>query len=166
MELYFLRHGHAVEPGSLKITADSERPLTPEGVKKMKKTALGMRSIGVEPGHIVSSPYLRARQTAELAAEGLRHKKKIRFTDTLTPGAACANLTEFLAGFDPEDKLLLVGHQPSIGNFITHFLREEGAVRIDVKKASLCFLTTPGSAAPGSATLRWFVPSRFLRELA
>ena len=96
MELYFLRHAIAAEMGTLQVTDDSQRPLIPEGVKKMKKGAEGMVRMGLSFDVILSSPYVRARQTAEIAAEALGHKPKIKFTNALTPEASFKELEKLL----------------------------------------------------------------------
>jgi phosphohistidine phosphatase len=166
MELYFLRHAAAVEPGTPGYTRDADRPLTLEGVKKMKQAARGMKRMELQPDFVVSSPYLRARQTAELAVQGLRWRSKIAFSEALVPSGSLDELEALLGGYGPNSKLLLVGHQPSLGTFISGLLTRPGDLNVDVRKGSLCCVEFSGSAARGGGVLRWFLRNRFLRALA
>src|SRR5262249_3417512 len=92
MNLYLLRHGLAAELSTAGLSKDSERPLTPKGSRKLKKIAAGMKALELKFDLILSSPYVRARQTAELIAESLHAGKKIEFTATLTPGGSQSEL--------------------------------------------------------------------------
>ena len=77
MKLYFLRHAIAAEKSGL--DKDSERPLTPEGIRQMKDVAQGMKKLGLVFDRVISSPFIRARQTAEVACKGVGCKSKIEF---------------------------------------------------------------------------------------
>jgi len=85
MNIYIIRHAIAVEEGTPGYESDSERPLTDKGRKKMRQIARGLRNIGVEFDLILSSPYVRARETAEILAQVFKVKKKIAFTENLIP---------------------------------------------------------------------------------
>ena len=93
MNLYILRHGIAVDHGTPGFSNDADRPLTPEGERKLQRIAKAMQALDLGLDLILTSPYLRARQTAEGVAEVLKLRKKLEFTYTLTPGgstgAAC-----------------------------------------------------------------------------
>ena len=75
MKLYILRHGIAVEPGTPGYETDADRPLTSEGERKMRQIAGAMEALELSFDLILSSPYLRARQTAEIVAEVLTARK-------------------------------------------------------------------------------------------
>src|SRR5256885_16635906 len=87
MELVFLRHGLAVDREEWK-GEDEARPLTAEGVERTKEVVRGLRALKVCPGVILSSPLLRARETAEIAKKGLSSDAKVELADELTPSAA------------------------------------------------------------------------------
>src|SRR5688572_18228018 len=118
MELYFLRHAIAAERAEAGVAGDAERPLTTEGIQKMKKAAQGMKKLELRIDSIISSPYIRARHTAELAAAGLEFSKKIIFSDALTPEASFKDFLKLIKSHEPDDRLLLVGHQPTISDFV------------------------------------------------
>jgi len=165
MELYFLRHAIAAEPGTIAISHDSERPLTAEGIEKMKKAAEGMRRIGLSVDQIVSSPYVRALETANIVAEGLGFKGKIRFSDTLIPNADFKSFFKLLREFKSNEKILLVGHMPSIGEFISTLIFGKEVPAMDYKKGGLCRVDMPDVLMPSAlGQLKWFLTPKLLRH--
>ena len=86
MNLYILRHGPAVERDAPGYSRDQDRPLTPEGRQRIEGITRAMTVLKVNPDAIFSSPFLRARQTAEIVAAALAPRLKLVFTDHLTPG--------------------------------------------------------------------------------
>src|SRR5215216_3073244 len=85
MNLYIVRHAIAVERGAPSSDDDSQRPLTDAGRKKMKKIVKGVRQFKIELDVILSSPYVRARDTAMILANEFNMKKKVAFSDNLIP---------------------------------------------------------------------------------
>src|SRR5215207_9309159 len=85
MEIYVVRHAIAVEQGTPGYESDSQRPLTDKGRRKMRQIARALRNLGVEFDLILSSPYVRARETAEILADVFKMKKKLVFSDNLIP---------------------------------------------------------------------------------
>ena len=96
MNLYLLRHGIAVDPGTPGILSDADRPLTAKGEEKLAQITKAMAALELSFDLILSSPYLRARQTAEIVADAFNARKRIEFTDSLTPGANPKKLIELL----------------------------------------------------------------------
>ena len=94
MNLYFLRHGLAVEAGGREHPKDAERPLTPKGERKLWKISQAMEELELSFDWILSSPYARARQTAEIVAETFGVRKKLQLSETLTPPAALKSLSK------------------------------------------------------------------------
>lgn len=97
MNLYILRHGLAVEPATPGYSKDADRPLTPKGKRKLRKIVAALDALDLSFDLILSSPYLRARQTAEIAARLLSHHGRLELTDTLLPGAHPRKCIELLA---------------------------------------------------------------------
>src|SRR5687767_12246278 len=85
MNLYIIRHAIAVDEATSDSGSDSERPLTDKGRKKMRQIAKALRHLGVEFDLILSSPYVRACETAEILADVLKMKDKIVLSDNLIP---------------------------------------------------------------------------------
>ncbi len=92
MELYLLRHAIAEEPSSARYSDDSLRPLTQEGIEKMRQAATGAKKLEIEIDLILSSPFVRAKQTAEIFAESFAATKKINLTPHLEPIAPFQSL--------------------------------------------------------------------------
>src|SRR5271169_6763046 len=120
MDLYLLRHGLAVEPGTQGFANDADRPLTPKGERKVRKIAEAIEAMGVSFDLILSSPYVRARQTAEVVAEALNLRKKLEFSDALVPAGSVKRLIESLNHRQPSPaNVLLVGHEPYLSELIS-----------------------------------------------
>jgi phosphohistidine phosphatase len=168
MELYFLRHGLAGQHGDPKYKDDSLRPLTAQGQEKTHRAALGMQALGLTFDAVFSSPYLRARQTAETVSRVYKIKKsEIHLTDHLLPPASIEGLLREIHGHFPKSKnVLLVGHEPHLTEMISHLLKSDTHLPIDFKKGGLCCLTLEGPLAKGNAVLNWLLTSGQLGILA
>src|SRR2546430_5887998 len=92
MNLYILRHGIAVEHGAAGYKNDSERPLTGKGERKVRMIAEAMEAMEISFDLILSSPLVRARQTAEIVAGALKAKKRLELTETLAPQESAKSL--------------------------------------------------------------------------
>ena len=92
MNLYVLRHGIAVDQGTPGINSDADRPLTPKGERKTEQIAKAMLAMELSFDVILSSPFVRAKQTAEIIAAELKSKKRLKFSNALAPGGDVANL--------------------------------------------------------------------------
>ena len=166
MNLYFLRHGLAGNREDWK-GADRERPLTEEGVKKMKKAAKGLRELDAHFDWILTSPYRRAYDTARLVAQASGGLKNLRISNSLAPdGDATALLRHLARDFRAWESILLVGPEPALSRFIGVLLGIQHTAALDFKKGSLCKLTAPSLTYGPCATLEWLLPSKILRALA
>jgi phosphohistidine phosphatase len=167
MELYFLRHGIAAErrPGSL--MDESKRPLTMEGVGKMRRIARGMRRLKLDFDVILASPYLRAKQTAEIAAAALGAKGKLIFSDNLAGHGDSVQLVAELREHHRDCKsLLVVGHEPSMSELISTLLVGNRSLQLVLKKGGLCKLTASELRHGRCAALEWLLTPGQLRRLA
>jgi len=168
MNLYLLRHGIAVagdEPG---IESDGERPLTAKGIKRMRKAAKGLRRLGIVFDAILTSPLVRARQTAEIVAEVLSLESQLQEISGLAPESSVENLLFGLARFQNREHLLLVGHQPLLGDTAAFLLHGKDRPRLDIalKKGGICGIEID-SLPPGKpGTLQWLLAPKQLRLLA
>src|SRR5215475_12908855 len=124
MELYIVRHGIAIDREDPKCPSDPERYLTPEGLKKTREVAKGVAALGISPTVFVSSPYVRAMQTAEIFADELGFAKpKIKQTELLLPGAEpAAFFRELLRLAGSEDAAMCFGHAPHLDELIAFAL--------------------------------------------
>jgi phosphohistidine phosphatase len=131
MRLYFLRHGIADWP-EWDPARDHERPLTKEGLKKMKEQAKALADLGLKIDAILSSPYTRAYQTADIVAGKLG--LEVKTEPLLAPGFTFDKLAEIAKPFDDNQALLLVGHEPSFSMVIAELI---GGGRVQMKKGAL-----------------------------
>jgi phosphohistidine phosphatase len=158
MDLYILRHGIAVEPGTPGYENDADRPLTPEGQRKLGQIADAMVALDLSFDRIISSPYLRARETAEIVAEALMADKKLELSDTLTPGGSFKRLVELLNRLEPSPKsVLLVGHEPYLSGLISLLVSGKETFGVVMKKGGLCRLTTESLKHGRCAELQWLL---------
>jgi phosphohistidine phosphatase len=167
MNIYILRHGIAVEPGAPGIKTDAERPLIPKGEQRLRKAATAMEKMGLSFDAIISSPYLRAKQTAEIVAKHFRLQKKLAFSDDLIPGGNPQALIRQLNGLKPApDNILLVGHEPYLSRFIALLSSGSPAATIEMKKGGLCKLEVEELEHGHCATLAWLLTPRQMELMA
>ena len=118
MNLYIIRHAIAVDEATSDYESDSERPLTDKGRKKMRQIAKALRHLGVKFDLIVSSPYVRACETAEILADVFKMKSEIVFSDNLMPLGNPQLLIGEINEKHAVDSLALVGHEPHLSSLV------------------------------------------------
>lgn len=154
MRLYLFRHGPAIEREDW-AGDDAERPLTADGERVTRKTLKALRTL-LRADEILTSPWRRARQTAELAAERL--SLPLREADWLAGGAAdVEEITEHLAG---SADLVLVGHEPDLGSLLGYLT---GGATVELKKAGVALLV--GEPTPGGMALRALLDPKTVNRL-
>ncbi|MGE0360635.1 MAG: phosphohistidine phosphatase SixA [Vicinamibacterales bacterium] len=167
LELYLVRHAVAALRGP-DYPDDAERPLTPEGVDRWRRSAAGLREIGVAVDVVLTSPLVRAQETAEILAATLKPKPRLTVAEALAPGRkpadALALIAKYAAAPRGASRLALVGHEPDLGELAARLLGAKGV--IEFKKGAVCRLDVDRAMPAGPATLRWFLPPRVLRGLA
>ena len=158
MELYLFRHGIAedAQPGR----SDSDRALTDEGKKKVAEVVKKARRAGVEPSLIVSSPYVRAVETAELAVEGFQYKGEVIRTETLVPHGHPEKVWNELRDYREQPSVLIAGHEPLLSHLAAYLLASP-ALRMEVKKAAMIRIDLGSLGAIPHGTLRWMITPKF-----
>jgi phosphohistidine phosphatase len=162
MEIYILRHGIAVPRGSRGYKKDSDRPLTKEGEEKTHQIARTMREMGLQFDLILSSPYIRAKDTAKIVAGELG--QQVTLTESLVPGADARELIAEINDEKPQ-RVLLVGHEPDLSGLISVLISGSGDALIELKKGGLCKLTSDKLIFARCAILNWLLTPKFLRSL-
>jgi phosphohistidine phosphatase len=157
MELYLLRHAHAGDAGTWE-GPDERRPLSDKGEKQADRLGRFLAGIGFEPDAIITSPKVRAAQTAKLVAErlGLPVGEDERLGGELSIGTLEAVLRD--AG-DPA-RPVVVGHDPDFTELVALLC---GAARAPMRKGALARIDVSRPLEPGGGTLRWLVPPDLLR---
>lgn len=163
MDVYLMRHGIAQDASAPGREADAARPLSPEGRRKTRAVARGLRRLGVSPVLIGTSPLQRARQTAEIVAAELG-VKRIVVCEALRPGGSLKDLLRWLRS-QTAPAVLLVGHEPDLSAHTSRLLTGYGEIRIAFKKAGVAALRFEASPHAGAGRLLWLLPPRVLRSL-
>jgi phosphohistidine phosphatase len=165
-DVVVVRHAIAMEreEAAQSGLADEQRPLTPEGRKKMRRVAAGLHTLVPEIGVLASSPLLRAIQTAELIEKEYRGPSAI-VTEALAPGAVRETLLEWMQQHCAGDLLVIVGHEPGVSDCVSWLLAGESRPFLQLKKGAACLLRFPGAPEVAAATLMWALTPRQLRTL-
>jgi phosphohistidine phosphatase len=154
MDIFILRHGKAEKatPGG----ADRDRALTPEGREALERVLDCASAARARPSLILSSPYRRALETAQIATERLRYDGLITTVDELTPEASpYATWDEIRAHYD-EDGILLATHEP-LASSIAAFLLNSPALNLDVKPGTLIAIKCDGVGMLPRGALKWMI---------
>lgn len=158
MRLYLLRHGIADHPGW--SAPDSERPLNGEGIESLQKYGKRLTKWGVEPGLILHSPYVRARQTALIVAQGIDASGRLREDDRIAPGFSLDLLGQVLRENAAAAELMLVGHNPDFEEVASALI---GGARLGFPKGALCCIDVDDASGP-TGTLKWHATKKLLAK--
>lgn len=165
MDLYLVRHAIAAERDDGAFPNDDERPLTTDGIHKFRLASQGLAELGMKPSRIVSSPLLRARQTAEILRDIVSKDAPITISPALTPGAEHGALVKAIAKY-AEDEIAVVGHEPHLSGLASYLLVGGDSAVLEFKKGAVARLKFPERAAPGAGSLEWLIQPGALRLLA
>jgi phosphohistidine phosphatase len=157
MEIYILRHGIAEEARG----PDSDRALTAEGKKKLKDVLRVARQAEVSPSVILTSPFRRAVETAEIAADVLGCEDSMLTTDALLPTSPPEEVWREIRAHKGAEQILVVGHEPLLGCLVA-FLLGFPAVAIDLKKGGLARVTVDQFGSLPRGVLKWLVPPKLV----
>lgn len=162
--LYLLRHGIAEDPRP--GMADEERALTPEGVSRTRRAVQGLAGLGVRPDVVLSSPLRRAAETADIAVDVLG----VAAVTPYPPLAAGGEPVAILDGLRPwrrAAQILLVGHQPDLGDLASYLLTgSAGRAHLPFKKAGAAAISVAELPPRAPGVLEWFLPPAALRAIA
>jgi len=157
MKIYLVRHAIAENAGTSDYEDDSFRPLTDKGHEKMKKIASALKSLGVDPDLIVSSPYIRAGQTAAVLAKTLNYKEEIAYSDSLVPMGKPDDMIGEINEKYAVDELMLVGHEPSLSTLASVLITGSPDISINFKKGAICCLSVDDLHYDRKAVLEWLI---------
>lgn|SRR5690606_20409736 len=165
MELYVLRHAMAVDAGATSL--DAERTLTDEGRERMRRATRCWTALGIMVDGIITSPYLRARETAQLAAEALGIEDCVEACPDLSPGAEPAEIVRAVTKrWDDDHRVMLVGHEPDLGRLISVLVCGDDRAGFRMKKAGLTKLVVDDLTAGRCAVLEWHLWPRHMLRMA
>jgi phosphohistidine phosphatase len=161
MIVYFLRHASA---GQHKFSPkqDEKRPIDKIGEQQSREVGKAMAASGVEVDAVISSPLTRAMQTAELAAKEFGHENKIVINEAMRPEASYDQFHDLLTQYAKSKAIMVVGHNPSITEFLLHLLTGSEECRfIDFKKGAVAKVTVQ----EGKSVLNWMLTPKMASKL-
>lgn len=164
MDCVLMRHGITVERDEWE-GADTDRPLTERGAKRVAQVTAGLNRLGVQPTHVLSSPLIRAIETAKIVHRSLRVRSAVQIVDELLPDAPPDRLLSILHDLEPETCVLCIGHEPQLGMAASIFLSGRATGSFPLKKAGACLIELPIPAKPGRGVLRWWLTPGQLRSM-
>jgi len=164
MNLFFLRHAKA-EPRSEKTGSDAKRPLSSKGEKTIRAVAKGMRQLDLSFDVIVTSPFVRAARTAEVAADILKIEKVWTSQNLGANGNPSKLIDELNENSHDLKNILLVGHEPYLSKLISILLTGDCSLRMELKKAALCKLSVDTLRLGNCAHLDWLLTPRQLQKI-
>jgi phosphohistidine phosphatase len=163
MLLCLMRHGIAIDREDPACPPEPERHLTEKGMERTRAAARGLTALGIQPGLVLSSPYLRAMQTAEIACVLLEIPvSSIRQTEALLPGASPRMLFDELSKTKTEETICF-GHAPNLDDVIAAAIHAAKPCT-ELKKAGAAYLEMD-SFQPVDGRLIWLMTARALREV-
>jgi phosphohistidine phosphatase len=157
MVVYFVRHGIAEDAETFEGT-DAERPLTDKGRAKMAAIGKALAELEIEPKLILTSPLVRARQTAEVVAKALGLTARVHDEGRLAGGFDYHLLGAMLGERTKAKSLMLVGHEPSMSAVIGHAV---GNADVEMKKGAVACVDFPDAPSPRGQLL-WLAPPKIL----
>lgn len=162
MKVVLFRHGIAVDRADPACPPDAQRPLTPKGIRRTAAAARGLRAMEVRPDRILTSPLVRARETARIAADVL-DCADLRETDALRGGVRTREAFRALAEAGVQS-VMCVGHAPQLDVLLAQSIGGSGRGLSKLKKAGAACIDFD-EVAPGRGQLVWLLQPRELREL-
>jgi phosphohistidine phosphatase len=164
MRLYIVRHAIAQERDRQRWPDDAKRPLTADGRRRFLKAATGLAGVLPRNAALLTSPFVRAWQTAELLADAAK-LKKARHVDELAAGQPLHKIFDLLRARREQD-VIVVGHEPDLGRLLGAAVAGQGAkLGVEFKKGGAACVQFQGPAAPGRGVLLWMLPPRVLRAM-
>ena len=160
MEIYLLRHGIAEDQSPTQ--QDAHRALTNEGAARLREVLITVYKAGNSPQLILTSPYVRARQTAEIAREILRVESDIMESQALTPMAQPREAWDEIRALRSEQSILLASHEPLTGQLLGFLLGVPG-LQVEFKKGAIARVDLHGFGPTPRGVLKWFLTAKLGR---
>ena len=165
MDIYILRHGKA-EERSQNITSDSKRRLTEVGKKELEYIGKAIKNLDIEFDLVVSSPLVRAKQTADIILKHVKIKKKsILVWDELKPEISVETTLKKLSRINSSSSILLIGHEPHLSNLISNIISNSDNVDISLKKGGFAHIKGLPEKSGVYGSLRSVMTPKQLKKL-
>jgi phosphohistidine phosphatase len=161
-QLYLIRHAVAKERGS-EWPDDNLRPLSEDGIKRMKKAAGGLAALGIRFDLVLSSPLVRARQTADIVVAAFQPKPPLAIAESLSPEGEYGDVMTDLRKHARKTRIALVGHEPNIGELAARLMGARGT--FEFKKGAVCRIDVEALPPARPGTLIWLLSPAVLRAV-
>ena len=162
MKIYLMRHGIASEPEGRNFELDSQRPLSAEGRDIIAQIARALKKLDVNPDIILSSPYVRAKETATELAKEFNRQQHLVFSDLLIPDGKAEEIISAIVDNFMVEELLIVGHLPCLSLLSSLLAAGDLDLAINIKKGGVCCLLADDLRLERRATIEWHLTSKTL----
>ncbi len=164
MQLYLVRHAIAKESDPEKWLDDSSRPLTARGARRFRRAASGLRHVAPSVDVALSSPYVRAWDTALILEDEARWPSPVVCPELTVDDPQA--LLDVIKAFDQADSIALIGHEPYLSRFTSTLLSPGWGPWLEFRKGGVARLEQISGNEPARFELRWLLTPRMLRRLA
>jgi len=161
-QLFLIRHGIAEERGDA-WPDDAKRPLSEDGIERFQKSARGLARLDVWIDVVLTSPLVRARQTADIVASAFDPRPSIITVESLAPGGSYASLLADLEKHGRKTRIALVGHEPGIGELGARLIGSRHS--FEFKKGAVCRIDVDEIPPGGPGDLRWFLTPKVMASI-
>lgn len=164
MKLYILRHGEAADRDDPRYENDADRPLVRKGIRRTRALARVLRRLDVTFDVILSSPLVRARETAEIVAHELSLESRLQLSEHLAPAGDVEELVHWMSQLRPMPaNVLLVGHEPDASRLISLLCTGGPHLELTLKKGGLCRMEIESLSVGRCAALEWLLAPDVMR---
>lgn len=159
MQIYVVRHGKALDYHDPQVTSDEMRWLIDEGRDEVATVAALLARLGVRPDVVLSSPLVRARETAEILASELGVSSGVTSCDELAPGGSPAGVLEAIVRQRTARHVVVAGHMPGVSRLVGYLVHQDAEAGFGFQTGAIARVELLGDdLAPGAGRLRWLIP--------
>jgi phosphohistidine phosphatase len=166
VDILLIRHAEAGERDPTKFPNDDLRPVTPSGRRKMTRVVRAMHAMGIEFEYLVSSPLVRAMETAEIVAEVFDMNEPPQVDEALGKDCSAESVLKLLGRYPPGASVALVGHEPAFSKVAAALTGVSADAHIELKKGGTAGIGFEGAAALGKGRLMYLLKPGQLKRLA
>ena len=165
MRIYLFRHGEALSKSDPSVSSDPQRPLIEEGIRRTRLAAEALAKFEIPFDAVYTSPWVRAKQTAKIVCEILGLNNVLHEMDELAGDRAVEDVMNALAKQSRHEEIILVGHNPLLGDIAAYLLSLSEGMQVDLKKSGICAVETDRVPPKNPGTLLWAMTNKQLRMM-